>query len=73
MGKTINSINLSENLILSECTDGFWLWDKIAKMNLSMRAKTKEAALIECIKYYHRRLPEVENKLHSLQEKVDSF
>ena len=71
--KAISSENLSDNLILSECTDGFWLWDDVVRMNLSMKAKTREAALLECISYYQRRLPEVYSKLSSLQSKVDSF
>ena len=71
--KVISQEKLSDTLTLSECTDGFWLWDDVYRGNLSIRAKTREAALLECISYYQRRLPEVYNKLSSLQSKVDSF
>lgn len=37
MGKHINSTKLTETLTLSECSDGFWLYDKTRGMNLSMR------------------------------------
>lgn len=71
--KTISTEELSETLELSECEDGFWLWDNIVGMNLAMRAKTREEALLECIRYYQRRLPEITVRLTSLQAKVDSF
>lgn len=64
---------LSDTLDLSDCLDGFWLYDKTRGMNLSMRAKTEQAAFIECITYYQNRLIEVESKLDSLQSKVNAF
>lgn len=73
MSNIINNEKLSENLTLTECKDGFWLWDNVVEMNLAMRAKTREAALLECIEYYQRRLPKVLRDLMSLQDKVDSF
>lgn len=39
MSKAINNIILTDTLTISECTDGFWLYDKTRGMNLSMRAK----------------------------------
>lgn len=42
-------------------------------MNLSMRAKTPQDALVECITYYQRRLSEVENAHRELSAKVDAF
>lgn len=73
MGKTINSIKLTNKLTLSECTDGFWLWDDTRKMNLSMKAKTPQDAFVECISYYQERLSEIEAKYGELSEKVNSF
>lgn len=73
MGKTLNSVVLSKTLTISECTDGFWLWDETRRMNLSMRAKSIEAALVEAIGYYQRRFQEVQNNYNSLKAKVDHF
>ena len=44
---------------------GFWLWDEARGMNLSMRAESERAALIDALEYYQRRLLDVEedNKL----------
>jgi len=73
MGKHIESKQLSETLTLSECTDGYWLYDTTRGMNLAMRAKTADAAYLETIEYYQRRLIEVETNLKTLEGKVDSF
>lgn len=73
MGKHINSTKLTETLTLSECSDGFWLYDKTRGMNLSMRAKTAQDAFVECISYYQKRLAEVESEHRELTAKVDAF
>lgn len=64
---------LSDTLTISDCLDGFWLYDKTRRMNLAMRSKTEQDAFVECITYYQKRLIEVESKLDSLQSKVDAF
>jgi hypothetical protein len=73
MGKHINSTELTETLTLSECSDGFWLYDKTRGMNLSMRAKTTQDAFVECISYYQNRLAEVESEHCKLTAKVNAF
>lgn len=73
MGKTINSIDLTDKLTLSECADGYWLWDDTRKMNLAMKAKTPQDAFLECISYYQGRLSEIETKYGELSKKVNSF
>ena len=73
MGKQISSTELSPTLTLSECTDGFWLWDETRGMNLSMKAKTAQAAFVECIGYYQDRLTRVETDHRELSAKVDAF
>lgn len=73
MGKTINHTKLSETLALSECTDGFWLWDETRGMNLAMKAKTATAAFVEALGYYQHRLAEVEKEYTGLRKKVDAF
>jgi len=71
--KPISMTDLSETLNLAECHDGWWLYDSTRGMNLSMKAKTPEAAFTEALTYYQERLLEVEGKLNSLQTKVDAF
>lgn len=69
----IASTKLSDTLDLSECHDGFWLYDKTRGMNLSMRAKTSTDAFVEALTYYQERLLQVEADHKSLQAKVASF
>jgi len=38
--KSIRNIKLSDTLTISECKDGYWIYDKTRGMNISMRAKT---------------------------------
>jgi hypothetical protein len=51
---------LSDTLSLSDCHDGFWLYDDSRKMNLAMRANTREDALLDGLKYYQQRLATAE-------------
>lgn len=71
--KTNWSIKLTENISLSECKDGFWLYDYTRGMNLSMRAKTEREAFVEAITYYQKRLKEVETKRTNLFESIEAF
>jgi hypothetical protein len=73
MRKTISHTKLTETLGLTECNDGFWLYDKTRGMNLSMRAKTPQDAFVEALTYYQRRLQEVETKHKDMGEKVLAF
>ena len=73
MGKTIKSEKLSESITLSECTDGFWLYDKTRGMNLAMRSESRELAFLSTIDYYQERLLSVESEYATLKERVDNF
>lgn len=73
MSKVINSKVLTNTLSITECTDGFWLYDETRGMNLSMQAKSEEAAFVEALEYYQERLQEVENDYNNLKAKVDHF
>ena len=64
---------LTDTLTLSECHDGFWLYDNTRGMNLSMRAKTPTDAFVEALTYYQRRLSEVETTHRNLCGLVDAF
>lgn len=63
----------TETLTLVEKRNGFWLYDSTQGMNLSMEAETAEAAYIETIQYYQKRLTEVENAYSELNGKVEAF
>jgi hypothetical protein len=52
---------------------GFWLYDETRGMNLSIRAKTAEAAFVKALTYYQKRLLEVEKAHNELTQKVDAF
>lgn len=73
MSKVFSTTHLTPHLSLSECHDGFWLYDHTRGMNLSIRAKSPEEAFVECISYYQKRLSEVENKHDVLVAKINSF
>lgn len=73
MGKVISSVVLSSKLNLSECTDGYWLYDETRGMNLAMKAKTAQEAFVEALSYYQDRLTTVESDYKELKQKVDAF
>lgn len=73
MSKPIQHHQLTETVGLTECTDGFWLYDKTRGMNLSMRAQTEQQAFLEALIYYQKRLIEVEKDHNELAKKVESF
>ena len=72
MAKRRNIVELSETLSLSE-DNGFWLWDDTRGMNLSVRAKTPQDALVEGIMYYQERLRQIEQEYRDMSQKVDAF
>ena len=71
--RAIRTINLTDTLALSECRDGWWLYDKVVGMNLGIRCKSPEAAFVEALTYYQERLTLAEGNLKSLSEKVEIF
>ena len=71
--KAIRSIKLTDTLTLSECKDGFWLYDKVVGMNLGMRCDTEEQAFVEALTYYQKRLTVSEERYTNLSGKVEKF
>lgn len=71
--KAIKSIKLTDTLTISECKDGYWLYDKTRGMNLSMRAKTEQDAYVDAITYYQKRCAEIEQKKKKLYDSVNNF
>lgn len=73
MARAIKNIFKLDTLSLTECSDGFYLYDNVVGMNISMRAKTEQDACIEALLYYQKRLAEVKENHKSLDNKVQSF
>lgn len=73
MSKVIRKIFKIDTLSLHECTDGYYLYDYVVGMNISMRAKTEQDAYIEALLYYQRRLVEVKTDYKTLNDKVETF
>jgi hypothetical protein len=73
MSKYISHQQLTETLGLTECKDGWWLYDKTRGMNLSLRAKSPTDAFVNALSYYQKRLAEVEKNFTGLSEKVNAF
>ena len=64
---------LTDSLTMSECKDGYWLYDYTRGMNLSVKAKTQEDAFVEALTYYQRRTKKVEDELKKLNQSVSVF
>jgi hypothetical protein len=70
MRKAIRHVFKTEIFTLSECHDGYWLYDKSRGYNIAMRAKTEQDACIEALESYSRRLQQVESECEELNNKV---
>ena len=51
----------------------YWLWDNDAEINISMRAVSVEAALIEAYIYWSKKAIEYESIIQSQQAKLDTI
>lgn len=67
------SFKINEVTTITECHSGWWLWDENRRINLSMKADSKEDALIEAFEYYQKNFKEMEKNYYLLKNKVDSF
>lgn len=73
MSKVINHTDLTGTLTITECTDGFWLYDYTRGMNLAMRAKTEREAFVDALEYYQKRLSDLERAHNCLNKRVNDF
>jgi hypothetical protein len=73
MTKVIREVFKIDTLSLHECEDGCYLYDYVIGMNLSMRSKTEQEALIEGLIYYQKRLKEVKLEYRKLSDKIENF
>lgn len=73
MAKAIRTVFKIDTLSLVECTDGYFLYDTVVGMNISMRAKTEQDACIEALLYYQRKLVKAKADYKILNDKVENF
>lgn len=71
--RAIQTITLSDTLSLSECRDGWWLYDETQGMNLAMRANTREEALLDALTFYQQYLALAEKRYKDLENAVHPF
>lgn len=71
--RALKHIELTDKLTLSECDDGFWLYDYDAEMNLSMRANSEREALLEAITYYKSKAKELKRILDKQDKAIEQF
>lgn len=62
-----------ELITLSNCTDGWWLWDHSRGMNLAMKEESERQSFISAIGYYQDRLTKVEREYNDMAQKVEHF
>jgi hypothetical protein len=73
MTKSIRTVFKIDTLSLHEYKDGYYLYDYVIGMNISMRSKTEQEALIEGLTYYQKRLKEVKLEYRKLSDKIENF
>ena len=73
MSKGIRTVFVVDTLSLTECKDGYYLYDKTQGMNIAMRAKTEQDACIEGLLYYSKKLSKVELDYKILNSRVQDF
>lgn len=73
MGKAIRTVFKVDTFSLCECSDGYYLYDKVLGMNISMRAKTEQDACIEGLLYYQKKSVESKKIYKDLNDKVWNF
>ena len=73
MGKAIRNVFKTDTLTLTECTDGYYLWDKVAGFNIAIHAKSEQQALIDGLDYYQRYHSKLQKDYKELDNKVQNF
>lgn len=73
MSKANKHVFKNENFQLTECADGYWLYDFVLGFNLSMRAKTEQEAFIEALTRYQNKVKKLTAEYKDLDEKVQKF
>lgn len=70
MAKDIEHRQITSTIELTECRDGFWLYDATRRMSLATGVETPEAAFVEALEYYQKRLAAAEAKNTELEKEL---
>ena len=73
MAKAIRNVFKLDTLSLVECNDGYYLYDTVVGMNITMRAKTEQDACIEALLWYQKRLKHTQEEFKDMHNKVCNF
>lgn len=73
MGKAIRTVFKVDTLSLVECIDGYYLYDYVIGMNISMRARTEQDACIQALLWYQKSYTESKLRYKDLSDKVENF
>jgi hypothetical protein len=73
VGKWIRNVFSTDTLSLTECTDGYYLYDKVIGYNIVMRAKTEQEACIEALLHYQKEHSSLQKDYKELYAKVEFF
>jgi hypothetical protein len=73
MAKAIRNVFKLDTISLYECNDGYYLYDYVVRMNISMRAKTEQDACIEALLWYQKKLASSKLDYKTLNDKVENF
>jgi hypothetical protein len=73
MAEKCKLIFKNDYLMLSECKDGFWLYDYFLGYNISIRANTEREAFVEAIEKYQKSRIILTEELKDIRCKVDKF
>ena len=69
----IREVYRGDTFVMHECSDGYYLYDYVVGVSISMRAKTEQDAYIEAIKYYQKHTQALVDDNLSLNSKLDSI
>jgi len=73
MGRAIRNVFKTDTLTLTECTDGYYLWDNVASFNIAIHAKSEQQALIDGLNYYQNYHSKLKKEHKDLNDKVQNF
>lgn len=73
MAKAIRNVFKLDTISLTECNDGYYLYDYVVGMNITMRAKTEQDACVEALLWYQKSLLDAKLKYNILNNKVENF
>ncbi|GAA4649069.1 hypothetical protein GCM10023116_13430 [Kistimonas scapharcae] len=58
----------NKKMHITECTDGFWLYDEDRGRNLAMGAVSEREAMVEALRYYQQRVTALQTSNKRLRQ-----